>query len=156
MAQRFIDTPVGRLKLITQDGALVRVAWTAETDRESESPDPLLDRLTAQLAAYFAGEAQEFSVPLRPAGSAFQLAVWQAMCRIPSGQTATYGELAREVDGEPRAVGQACGANPIPIVIPCHRVLAAVGQLGGYSGAGGLETKRRLLELEGALPPSLF
>jgi methylated-DNA-[protein]-cysteine S-methyltransferase len=109
-------------------------------------------RLAAgQLADYFAGRAKRFELPLAPGGGAFERAVWTAMCRIPHGKTKTYGELA-EAAGAPgaaRAVGTACGRNPIPIVIPCHRVTAAGGRLGGYSGLGGLETKRFLLALEG-------
>jgi methylated-DNA-[protein]-cysteine S-methyltransferase len=104
----------------------------------------------AQLEAYFAGELTEFDVPLAPAGSGFQLAVWAALTRIPYGETASYGEIAAEV-GRPdavRAVGSTNGRNPIAVIIPCHRVIGADGTLVGYGG--GLPRKRLLLELEAA------
>ena len=90
------------------------------------------------------------NLPLAPAGSNFEHAVWDAMLRIPYGRTRSYGEIARDIGGEARAVGGACGSNPIPIIIPCHRVLAANGRSGGYSGRGGTQTKHFLLALEGA------
>ena len=156
----YLDSPVGRLKIIEQDDAIVRVAWqdelTESGDESGGRATPLLTRAAGQLEAYFASRSFDFDIPLRPAGSPFQRAVWDAMCRIPVGQTASYGDLAREVGNVARAVGMACGANPIPIIIPCHRVLAAGGRMGGFSGGGGVETKRVLLELEGALAPSLF
>lgn len=115
---------------------------------------PILDSLREQLAEYFAGTRRAFDLPLAAAGSAFQRRVWQALGRIPYGATRSYGELARElgVPGGSRAVGSANGRNPIAIVIPCHRVIAEDGTLGGYGG--GLWRKRRLLELEGAFPAS--
>jgi AraC family transcriptional regulator of adaptative response/methylated-DNA-[protein]-cysteine methyltransferase len=116
---------------------------------------PLFDRLRAQLDEYFAGERRAFDLPLAYPGSAFQQQVWDALLRIPYGETRSYAELARElgVPGAARAVGRANGANRIAIVIPCHRVVAADGGLGGYGG--GLWRKLRLLETEGAVPPSL-
>src|SRR5690606_15387258 len=90
-------------------------------------------------------------LPLAPAGTAFQRSVWSHMVRIPHGRTETYAGLARALGSGPRAVGMACAANPIPILIPCHRVVAAGGALHGYSGGEGLATKQHLLELEGAL-----
>jgi len=112
-----------------------------------------LRRAVEQLAEYFAGRRQVFDVPLAPAwGTPFQRRVWQETARIPYGETRSYGALARSLgdEGAARAVGQALGRNPLPIFIPCHRVVAAAGQLGGYTG--GLEIKRALLALEGALP----
>ena len=106
-------------------------------------------RRQRQLDAYFAGHLTRFDLPLAPSGSPFEVGVWTAMAEIPYGETRVYGELAASVGSAPRAVGRACGRNPIPIVIPCHRVLAKAG-LGGYSGSGGLATKRHLLALEGA------
>jgi len=109
---------------------------------------PLLERAAAELAAYFAGERRVFTVPLAPVGTDFQLRVWAALREIPFGETTTYGEIAARI-GNPRAcraVGQANNRNPLPIFIPCHRVIGAGGRLTGY--AGGLEVKRRLLELE--------
>ena len=108
----------------------------------------LLAEAAAQLDAYFAGKLTRFDLPLAPSGSPFETRVWTAMQAIPYGETRVYGDLAELVGSAPRAVGRACGSNPIPIVIPCHRVLAKTG-LGGYSGAGGLATKRHLLALEG-------
>jgi len=111
----------------------------------------VLEEAKKQLAAYFSGTLDRFDLPLAPNGTDFQKTVWQAMCDIPMGRTATYKELA-ESAGSPKAfqsVGTACGLNPIPIIIPCHRVLASNNKPGGYSGQGGLETKRALLKIEG-------
>ncbi|MEM7225978.1 MAG: methylated-DNA--[protein]-cysteine S-methyltransferase [Pseudomonadota bacterium] len=156
MAWIQLNSPVGRLKVIERDDAIIRVTWRVEDRACDTETTPLLTCAARQLEDYFAGREFAFDLPLRPAGSAFQRAVWSAMCRIPPGQTASYGDLADEIGNVPRAVGLACGANPIPIIIPCHRVLAAGGRMGGFSGGGGVETKRKLLEHEGALPPSLF
>ena len=146
---RSLDTPVGRLLLQSGAWALVRIEWS---DQTAADPDPLLDRATEQLHAYFAGSLRRFDLPLASEGSAFQRRAWVAMCEIPYGQTWTYGELATRIGGVARALGQACGANPIPIVIPCHRVLGAGGKLGGYSGGRGPETKQLLLDLERGTP----
>ena len=128
-----LQTPVGWLTLEEQDDAIVRVAWL----REGSAPNtPLLREACLQIEAYFAGKLDTFDLPLRPAGTDFQRRVYTAMSAIPFGQTRTYGELARELKTAAQPVGQACGSNPIPIVIPCHRVLATQG-LGGYSGGGG-------------------
>ena len=102
-----------------------------------------------QLKAYFDARLAVFDLQLAPGGSAFLQRVYGAMVEIRLGQTRTYGELSEMVGGAPQAVGQACGTNPIAIVIPCHRVVASNG-LGGYSGAGGVETKVELLRMEGA------
>ncbi len=156
-----IESPVGRLSITEADGAVVRIAWP---DHQAGDPDarpgetPLLTRAAEQLDQYFAGARRDFDLPLDPAGTPFQRRVWIEMARIPFGATANYGALAREVGSVARAVGGACGANPIPIVIPCHRVLGEGGALGGFSGGRGPATKRALLELEGAQPrePDLF
>ena len=100
------------------------------------------------VTAYFAGRLKAFDLPLAPKGSAHELEVWAQLCRIPYGETITYGELARRTGTVARAVGGTCGANPIAIVIPCHRVTAAGGFLGGYSGGDGRDSKRRLLAHE--------
>ena len=112
---------------------------------------PLLDRLAAQLTEYFAGTRQDFEIPLALAGTAFQEHVWRRLLRIPYGRTVSYAELARRAGspGGSRAVGRANGDNRIAIVVPCHRVIRANGDLGGYGG--GLGRKRQLLELEGGL-----
>ncbi len=114
-----------------------------------QSPSPLLRRACDWLNGFFDGDTNAPDLPLRPGGSAFQKRVWEAMAAIPSGWTRSYGDLARELDSAAQAVGNACGANPIPILIPCHRIVGASG-LGGYSG-GGLGTKTALLRLEGVL-----
>lgn len=147
-----LETPSGRVTLTEAEGAIVRVAWTSGAGAAGADSSPLLARAAAQLTAYFAGELRAFDLPLRPSGSAFQRAVWDQMLRIPYGETRSYGELAAATGGVARAVGSACGANPIPIFIPCHRVLAADRELGGFSGGRGRETKAQLLTLEGAWP----
>jgi methylated-DNA-[protein]-cysteine S-methyltransferase len=151
---RPIDTPVGKLRLTACGGVLIRLIWDARTDAgDGEAADvALLERAAVQLAAYFAGELTTFDLPLAPAGSPFQQRVWEAMALIPYGRTRTYGDLARDVGGVARAVGQACGANPIPIIIPCHRVVAGGGRLGGFSGGLGAASKRSLLAHEHAVP----
>ncbi|HEY3911181.1 MAG TPA: methylated-DNA--[protein]-cysteine S-methyltransferase [Stellaceae bacterium] len=143
-----IDSPVGPLAITESDDAIVAVGWGNHAGSEAT---PLLAEARRQLAAYFERRLTSFDLPLRPAGSAFEQRVWAAMRQIPHGQTRSYGELAMEIGSAPRAIGRACGKNPIPIMIPCHRVLARSG-LGGYSGGAGLETKRALLALEGGAP----
>jgi methylated-DNA-[protein]-cysteine S-methyltransferase len=155
-AARRISSPVGGLLVCARNGALTRLTWCGKTGREPAPVDDtektVLDQAIAQLAAYFAGDLHRFDLPVAPAGTPFQLRVWAAMSAIPFGRTRTYGELAGEVGGVARAVGQACGANPIPIIIPCHRVVAGGGRLGGFSGGRGRETKRALLVHEHAVP----
>ena len=138
--------PLGRLILTEEDGRIARLDWS-DAEPESNGSD-LLDEACRQLADYFAGTRREFDVPIafRPG---FEGTVMRAIHAIPFGETRTYGDLARDLDVAAQAVGHACGANPIPIIVPCHRVLAAHG-LGGYSGAGGVETKVALLKHEGA------
>jgi methylated-DNA-[protein]-cysteine S-methyltransferase len=142
------SSPVGPLSLEERDGALVAVRWQKA---RHESPTPLLEEAARQIRAYFARELRDFDLPLAPEGFPFEQQVWAAMQRIPYGETRSYGDLARETGGMPQEVGSACGSNPLPIIIPCHRVLAGGGKLGGYSGKGGLETKTTLLVLEGRL-----
>ncbi len=138
-------SPVGPLSVIVQDGAVVRLEWSV-VDGVS---DAVATEAISQLAQYFAGERQVFDLPLGPQVSDFQKKFGAALCAIPFGETRTYGELAREMGVPAQAIGQACGANPIPIIIPCHRVLGAK-TLGGFSGAGGVEGKVQLLRHEGA------
>lgn len=141
-----VESPVGRLALTESGGAITALDWQ---DAEAAPQSTLMIRAAGELAAYFAGELTEFSLPLAPHGSAFQQAFYRALCAIPYGETRSYGDLALELGVSAQAIGQACGANPIPILIPCHRVLSSTG-LGGFSGAGGVETKVALLKLEGA------
>lgn len=148
MSRRQFDTPVGTLSLESRDGAIVALRWGGDGSRDD---DPVLVAGERRLAEYFAGERRDFDLPLAPVGTAFRQRVWTALRGIPFGRIATYGDIARSLDSGPRAVGGACGANPIPIIVPCHRVLAAGGLSGGYSGAGGLATKAKLLALEGVV-----
>lgn len=112
-----------------------------------QSPTPGLEYGRAQLEAYFDGERTDFDLPLAPPGTAYRQRVWQMLQQIPPGETRTYGHLAALAGGGPRSVGGAMAYNPIPIIIPCHRVVASAGP-GGYSGGDGLPTKRFLLVLE--------
>jgi len=143
-----ISSPVGQLTIDEQDDRIVAISWAKG---RAGNGSPLLAEAARQLAAYFDGTLSHFDLPLAPGGSPFETRVWAAMQQIPYGETRCYGDLALAVQSAPRAIGRACGKNPIPIVIPCHRVLARAG-MGGYSGAGGLKTKEALLRLEGALP----
>ena len=127
------------------DGAIVALTW-GRADKETKTP--LLREARRQLVHYFASGTSKFEITLRPPGTAFQRRVWRAMRRIGPGCTRSYGALARDLDSGPRAVAGACAHNPIGIIIPCHRVVAADG-LGGFSALGGLETKRALLRIEG-------
>ena len=127
------NSPVGGLGVDAVDGAVTALYWGRDGTLPSGA---LYDQTADELAAYFAGELQQFEIPLAPRGSVFQQRFYAALCAIPYGETLTYGDLAKELDVSAQAIGQACGANPIAILIPCHRVLAADG-LGGYSGAGG-------------------
>lgn len=142
-----LHTPVGDITVSALDDAIVALDWGWSS---MHTPSPLLERARDWLNGFFDGDTGAPDLPLRPDGSAFQKRVWEAMTAIPSGRTRSYGELARELDSAAQAVGNACGANPIPILIPCHRVVGASG-LGGYSGGDGLGTKTALLRLEGAL-----
>ncbi len=144
MASATIPSPYGPLTLTERDGVLTSLDWRAGHD----DPSPLLIDAAEQLAAYFAGTLREFTLPL-DFGTGLHEGVRRAMAAIPYGETRTYGAIARALQTNPQAVGQACGANPLPILIPCHRVLGANG-LGGFSAKGGVETKVALLRHEGA------
>lgn len=147
-----VNSPVGPLTIFADDDAIVAIdwGWPPETD---EPPTPLLERARDQLEAYFEGRLTRFDLPLSPHGTAFQRKVWAAIADIPFGKVRTYGDLARDLGTAPRPLGGACGRNPIPIVIPCHRVLGMNGSLGGYSGMDGIETKEALLRHEGVPLP---
>ncbi len=140
-----LDTPTGRFTLVEEDGALVSARW----GEGGSDVTPLLARAAAQLAEYFAGTRRAFDLPLRLGGSAAQQAACAAMLEIPLGETVTYGQLARRLRVSAQAAGQLCGGNPLPLIVPCHRVLGAAG-LGGFSAPGGVETKVWLLRHEGA------
>jgi methylated-DNA-[protein]-cysteine S-methyltransferase len=141
-----VDTPIGTVWLARDDQGLRRVAFTG--DAGARSTDGLLVDAAEQLLAYFDGELEDFELPLSPGGTPFQRRVWDAVSAIPYGVTTSYSALAASI-GSPtawRAVGAANGRNPLPIVVPCHRVVGAAGSLTGYGG--GLERKRALLDLE--------
>ena len=145
MPQRALHTPVGDLTVSEEDGAIVALDWGWGSAGQAESP--LLQRACEQLHAYFDGELTAFDLPLAPSGTPYRRRVWQALCEIPYGETRSYAAIAAAAGGSARSVGQANGCNPIPIIIPCHRVVAT-SHLGGYSGGEGLATKRYLLSLE--------
>lgn len=144
-----VPSPIGALTLFEQSGAITLLTWAVGKRIRNARPTPLLAEARDQLGAYFDGRLRAFDLPLGPEGTAFQRRVWQGLETIPFGRTLSYGALAARLGSGARAVGTACGANPIPILIPCHRVLGADGALHGYSGRGGLATKARLLALEG-------
>jgi len=150
-AQRTVSSPLGPLTLTARDGALVSLHFGAGDVAASADAPVLLDA-ERQLAEYFAHDRVDFDVPIQLEGGNFELAVWQAMRRIPFGRTRRYGELAAEIGGIARAVGIACGRNPIAIIVPCHRVVGTNGRLTGYSGGQGVETKAWLLRHELATP----
>lgn len=150
---RYIDTPIGRLLIAGNAQGLVRIAFEGSS-HATPNPDwsaaacPLLDQAENELMAYFASERRQFSVPLNPQGTPFQNQVWQALSTIPYGQTCSYAAIAKQI-GNPkavRAVGAANGRNPLPIIVPCHRVIGSNGALTGF--AGGLPIKQQLLALE--------
>jgi methylated-DNA-[protein]-cysteine S-methyltransferase len=156
-AHTVIDSPIGPLTLIAQDGRLAGLHLeiaryepdaTALGTAVTTDDDPVLDATASQLRSYFHGELTSFDLPLALEGSPFQRSVWTGLLAIPYGQTISYGELARRI-GQPsaaRAVGLANGRNPVAIIVPCHRVIGADGSLTGYGG--GMDRKRYLLALE--------
>jgi methylated-DNA-[protein]-cysteine S-methyltransferase len=155
LAWKFIESPVGKLKLVASDQGLVAVLW--ENDRPSRvrlselvenDRHPLLVETKRQLGEYFAGKRKDFSIALDMRGTRFQKDVWEALLAIPFGETRSYGQLAKQL-GNPRAtraVGAANGRNPVSIIVPCHRVIGSSGKLTGF--AGGLDVKAHLLGLE--------
>jgi methylated-DNA-[protein]-cysteine S-methyltransferase len=151
MLQLSVASPLGTLLLTEEDAFLTGVAWN--DDAAAVEDTPLLRETARQLDAYFAGRLRDFDLPIHLKGSSFQRSVWEAMLRIPYGETRSYGDVATALRSAARAVGGACGRNPIPIIVPCHRILAASRAIGGYSGGGGTESKRLLLALEGCALP---
>jgi methylated-DNA-[protein]-cysteine S-methyltransferase len=155
MSWTIIDSPVDELRLVELDDKIVAIEWSPFRDDdgrergERDDEHPVLVEAARQLAAYFAHDLKEFDLPLAPQGTPFQQTVWGALQEIGFGETSSYGELAHAIgktNAASRAVGLANGRNPIPIVIPCHRVIGANGKLTGF--AGGLERKQILLDLE--------
>jgi methylated-DNA-[protein]-cysteine S-methyltransferase len=146
MSRAALDTPLGPVWIEAAGGIITASGW-GEAERRPD--DPLLDEALAQLAAYLEGERQEFDLPLAHGRSGLQADVLSALREIPFGETRTYGDLSKSLGAPAQAIGQACGANPLPILIPCHRVLGASG-LGGFSAPGGVEAKVWLLRHERA------
>jgi methylated-DNA-[protein]-cysteine S-methyltransferase len=148
-----MGSPIGRLELVETGGALVAIHFDAPADgspQHERGGSPVLAEAHRQLAEYFEGTRREFDLPLRPVGTEFQRRVWDVLATVPWGTTTTYGTIAARLElppGASRAVGAANGANPLPVVLPCHRVIGSDGTLTGY--AGGLERKALLLRLEG-------
>lgn len=145
MPARCFHTPLGPLTASETDGAITALTWGDGPGDDT----PTLRATQLQVTEYFAGQRTHFDLPLQITGSAAQQAVCTAMLAIPLGETRTYGDLARDLKLSAQAVGQLCGGNPIPIIVPCHRILGAQG-LGGFSAPGGVETKVWLLRHEGA------
>ena len=142
-----MHAPIGDLTISAEDNIIVSLDWGWA---QEQNTNPLLQNAKSQLNDYFDGLRKNFDLPLEPPGTKFQQRVWSMMEQIPYGKTITYGKIAKALGSSARAVGMACGANPIPVIIPCHRVVAA-NDMGGYSGDGGVETKRALLHLEQVL-----
>ena len=154
MRARFVmDSPIGRLAIHTLDGKVTQVDYGVRQDASKKITDPLHNRIKQQIQSYFDRPTKRFDVPLALQGTQFQLKVWRALQAIPVSQTLSYGELAARLHTSARAVGNACRANPVPLIVPCHRVVAKHG-IGGFSGATrgkAVERKRWLLQHEGAL-----
>lgn len=146
MPHASLNSSFGTLTVFEEEGALTAVEWGRAPEGATTA---LLEEAVEQLEAYFDGRLRDFSLPLHEDGSAFQGRVRAQLCGIPYGEVRTYGALAVALETSPRAVARACAANPLPILVPCHRVVAAHGRLGGYSGGDGQETKQALLRLEG-------
>ncbi|MEE8517208.1 MAG: methylated-DNA--[protein]-cysteine S-methyltransferase [Alphaproteobacteria bacterium] len=146
-----VPSPVGPLILSQGVNGLQSLDWG---DDSFDTETDVLAEAKRQLEAYFRGELKTFELPFAPMGTPFQQKVWRRLRQIPYGDTVSYGELAAKLGTGPRAVARACATNPLAIFIPCHRVVAASGSLTGYSGGQGVHTKRALLRLEGAMPPS--
>ena len=153
MSSYLCPSPIGPLTLVEEDGALAAVRFHPDLPRDAASfalpsTTPLLRQAAAELQEYFAGQRRQFTVPLAPKGTPFQQKVWKALQEIPYGETRSYKEIAIAAGNEKacRAVGMANNRNPLPIFIPCHRVVGSDGKLVGY--AGGLDVKTFLLELE--------
>ncbi|MEM6609365.1 MAG: methylated-DNA--[protein]-cysteine S-methyltransferase [Pseudomonadota bacterium] len=141
-----LDTPIGQFWVEADDRAVISAGWGAAPEPAGH---PVLVWAVSEIASYFAGDREVFTVPIRVTAPGLTGRVMQALQDIPFGHTKSYGDLARELHASAQAVGQACGANSIPILVPCHRVIAASG-LGGFSAPGGIETKVALLKHERA------
>lgn len=154
MSEKFVmDTPIGRLAIHTYAGKLIGIDYGVRSEPSQHLGDPLHKKIASQVRRYFARPSTGFDLPLSLTGTPFQLKVWRALQRIPASKTLSYGELAERLHTSARAVGNACRANPVPLVVPCHRVIAKHG-IGGFAGATAgpsIARKRWLLVHEGAL-----
>ena len=152
MSILYVESPVGCLALEADGDTLTGVRWAGDSERATDAKaPPVLREAQRQLDRYFKRKLDRFDLPLAARGTPFQKSVWTMMSAIPFGETATYGGMAMALGSGPRAVGMACGRNPLPIIVPCHRVLGSGGKEGGFSGGQGLPTKRKLLALEGVV-----
>ena len=147
-----IDSPFGPITFTVEEGFVIRVKFEPGEDNFNGG-DPVMAETARQLREYAAAARFSFDLPLAPAFSEFQERIRRCMIAIPYGEMRTYGELAEELGSASQAVGQACGANPIPIIVPCHRVVASGGKLGGFSGGDGAPTKKKLLNHEAVYAP---
>ena len=148
----YVDSPVGRLAIEQDQDAVTGLRWASAGERTRDrKPGPLAKEAARQLDLYFARKLTRFDLPLKQRVTDFQQRVWAMMRDIPYGETATYGGMAMALGSGPRPVGMACARNSIPIIVPCHRVLASGGKEGGFSGGKGLPTKRQLLTVEGVV-----
>jgi len=146
MAKGYIKTPMGVLAIEASDEGVTSLTWTKSEGKTEKHP--IIAQAVNELSGYFAGKLKEFDVPLDIEGTAFQCKVWAAMGDVPYGKTVTYGALAKKLKTSARAVGGACGANPVPVIVPCHRIVGSDNKLTGYSGGSGVKTKQALLKLE--------
>lgn len=147
MATIYLETPLGKIYITEKNGFISNIGNIPQKD-EILFETKILNQAQQQLYEYFKTERKSFNLPLNPQGSDFQKQVWQKLFLIPYGQTLSYAALAQKINSAPRAIGLACAKNPIPIIIPCHRVIAQNGSLKGYSGFNGLKDKQYLLNLE--------
>lgn len=145
MSQLSVHSPIGDLTISEEEGEIVSLDWGWSPFQEENE---ILLKTKFLLDQYFDDENPTFDLPLNPHGTEFQKNVWKIMCEIPYGKILTYSDISDRLNSHARAVGMACGANPIPIIIPCHRVIGKNGKLTGFSGGEGIETKRYLLDLE--------
>lgn len=153
MTHHSIASPIGTISISASAEALESIDWLGDAAAPEATTDhPLLAEAARQLTAYFEGRLTDFNLPLAPKPTLRGNELRAAIIAIPYGETASYGEIARRAESGPRAIGQACQTNPLPIVVPCHRVIAAGGKIGYYSGGKGVSTKRQLLNLECGTP----
>ena len=140
-----MNSPFGPITLFSTNDELISIAFC---NTKSSMPNKILNEASSQINAYFNGRLSYFDLPIKTTGTAFQKKVWKQLIHIPYGKTLSYKQIANNLKSSPRAVGQACGKNPIPIIIPCHRVLGSKNKIGGFSFANGTQTKLSLLKIE--------